>query len=38
MPNLSEILGDAYKNIPEDVQKKYKDIDLVDSSNYAKFK
>ncbi|MDU1340230.1 phage scaffolding protein [Clostridium butyricum] len=34
MPNLSEILGDAYKNIPEDVQKKYKDIDLVDSSKY----
>ncbi|MEQ3340177.1 phage scaffolding protein [Clostridium butyricum] len=35
MPNLSEILGDAYKNIPEDVQKKYKDIDLVDSSKYV---
>lgn len=35
MPKLSEILGDVYKSIPEDLQKKYKDIDLVDSSNYV---
>lgn len=34
MPKLSEILGDAYKSIPEDLQKKYKDVDLVDSSSY----
>ena len=35
MPKLSEILGDAYKSIPEELQKKYKDVDLVDSSNYV---
>ncbi|PRR84751.1 phage scaffolding protein [Clostridium luticellarii] len=35
MPKLSEILGDTYKSIPEDIQKKYKDIDLVDSSEYV---
>lgn len=34
MPKLSEILGEAYSQIPEDLQKRYKDIDLVDSSNY----
>ncbi|MEW8955769.1 phage scaffolding protein [Clostridium sp.] len=35
MPKLNEILGEAYAQIPEDVQNKYKDIDLVDSSTYA---
>lgn len=35
MPKLSEILGEHFKQIPEDLQKKYKDIDLVDSSNYV---
>ncbi|APM40487.1 phage scaffolding protein [Clostridium kluyveri] len=34
MPKLSEILGDSFTQIPEDLQKKYKDIDLVDSSDY----
>lgn len=34
MPKLSEILGEHFKQIPEDLQKEYKDIDLVDSSNY----
>lgn len=35
MPKLDEILGAAYAQIPEDLKKKYKDIDLVDSSNYV---
>ncbi|MFL0197282.1 phage scaffolding protein [Clostridium sp. WILCCON 0269] len=35
MPKLSEILGDSFSQIPEDLQKKYKDIDLVDSKNYV---
>ena len=35
MPKLNEILGEAYAQIPEDVQNKYKDIDLVDSSTYV---
>lgn len=38
MPKLSEILGEHFKQIPEDIQKKYKDIDLVDSSNYIEKK
>ncbi|QBD86000.1 phage scaffold protein, partial [Clostridium tetani] len=38
MPKLSEILGEHFKQIPEDLQKKYKDIDLVDSSNYIEKK
>ncbi|MBE6075941.1 MULTISPECIES: phage scaffolding protein [Clostridium] len=38
MPRLSEILGEAYSQIPEDLKKKYKDIDLVDSSNYIEKK
>ncbi|SQB33675.1 phage scaffolding protein [Clostridium cochlearium] len=38
MPKLSEILGEHFKQIPEDLQKKYKDIDLVDSSNYVEKK
>lgn len=35
MPKLSEILGDAFKQIPEDIQKQYADIDLVDSTAYV---
>ena len=35
MPKLSEILGDSFTKIPENIQKKYKDIDLVDSKNYV---
>lgn len=38
MPKLSGILGEHFKQIPEDLQKKYKDIDLVDSSNYVEKK
>ncbi|WP_039652351.1 phage scaffolding protein [Clostridium tyrobutyricum] len=35
MPKLSEILGNAaFAQIPEDVKKKYADIDLVDSTGY----
>ncbi|NFB57630.1 scaffolding protein [Clostridium botulinum] len=35
MPKLSEILGEAYSQIPEELQTKYQDIDLVDSSIYV---
>ncbi|MDU4596451.1 phage scaffolding protein [Clostridium botulinum] len=35
MPKLSEILGESYLQIPEDIRTKYKDIDLVDSSGYV---
>lgn len=35
MPKLSEILGDNYNTLPEDIKNKYKDIDLVDSSKYV---
>ncbi|MBU3195654.1 phage scaffolding protein [Clostridium algidicarnis] len=38
MPKLSEILGESFKQIPEDIQKKYKDIDLVDSTSYIEKK
>ncbi|WP_040328437.1 phage scaffolding protein [Clostridium ihumii] len=38
MPKLDEILGTAYAQIPEDLKKKYKDIDLVDSTNYIEKK
>ncbi|PRR77685.1 Phage minor structural protein GP20 [Clostridium liquoris] len=38
MPKLNEILGESFKQIPEDLQKKYKDVDLVDSSNYVEKK
>lgn len=34
MAKLSEILGDSYNTLSEDVRTKYKDIDLVDSSKY----
>lgn len=34
MAKLSEILGDSYNKLSEDVRTKYKDIDLVDSSKY----
>lgn len=35
MPKLSEILGEAYSQIPEELQTKYKDIDFVDSSQHV---
>ncbi|OSA69890.1 phage scaffolding protein [Clostridium botulinum] len=38
MPRLSEILGESFKQIPEDIRKQYKDVDLVDSSNYIEKK
>ncbi|KEI90720.1 hypothetical protein N493_15030 [Clostridium botulinum B2 433] len=38
MPRLSEILGESFKQIPEDIRKQYKDVDLVDSSNYVEKK
>lgn len=38
MPKLSEILGEHFKQIPDDLQKKYKDTDLVDSSDYVEKK
>lgn len=36
MAKLSEILGDGYNTLSEDIRNKYKDIDLVDSSTYVK--
>lgn len=38
MAYLKEILGEAYSQIPEDLQKKYEKIDLVDSSNFVEKK
>ncbi len=38
MPKLSEILGTSYAQIPEDLKKKYENIDLVDSSSYVEKK
>ncbi|CEK35452.1 minor structural GP20 protein,Phage minor structural protein GP20 [[Clostridium] sordellii] len=35
MAKLSEILGNNYNTLPEDIKSKYKDIDLVDSSKYV---
>ncbi|CBZ04414.1 scaffold protein [Clostridium botulinum H04402 065] len=35
MPKLNEILGEAYSQISEELQTKYKDVDLVDSSIYV---
>ncbi|MCH1965942.1 phage scaffolding protein [Paraclostridium sordellii] len=35
MAKLSEILGDNYNTLSEDIKSKYKDIDLVDSSKYV---
>lgn len=35
MAKLSEILGDIYNTLSEDIKIKYKDIDLVDSSKYV---
>lgn len=35
MAKLSEILGDNYNTLSEDIKTKYKDIDLVDSSKYV---
>lgn len=34
MAKLSEILGDSYNTLSEEMKSKYKDIDLVDSSKY----
>ncbi|MBU3193473.1 phage scaffolding protein [Clostridium algidicarnis] len=34
MPKLSEILGEHFKQIPEELQTKYKDVDLVDGSQH----
>lgn len=34
MPKLSEILGNSYNTLSEEMKSKYKDIDLVDSSKY----
>ncbi|MBM7869308.1 Skp family chaperone for outer membrane proteins [Clostridium pascui] len=36
MAKLKEILGDAFNQIPEDLQKKYENIDLVDGTEYVK--
>ncbi|WP_125153107.1 phage scaffolding protein [Clostridium rectalis] len=35
MPKLSEILGESYSQIPQELQDKYKDVDLVDSSQHV---
>lgn len=35
MPKLSEILGENFNQLPEELKIKYKDIDLVDSSKYV---
>ncbi|WP_039237538.1 phage scaffolding protein [Clostridium sp. K25] len=35
MPKLSEILGESYSQVPEEIRTKYKDIDLVDSKQYV---
>lgn len=35
MPKLSEILGEAHSQISQELQAKYKDIDLVDSKQYV---
>lgn len=35
MPKLTEILGEHFKQIPEELQTKYKEIDLVDSKQYV---
>lgn len=36
MPKLSDILGESYNSLPEETKTKYKDVDLVDSSEYVK--
>lgn len=38
MSHLKEILGESYSQISEDLQKKYENIDLVDSSNWVRKK
>lgn len=35
MAKLSEILGDSYNTLSEEIRNQYKDIDLVDSSKYV---
>ncbi|WWU65211.1 phage scaffolding protein [Clostridium baratii] len=36
MPKLSEIIGDNFNSLSEEIKTKYKNIDLVDSSKYVK--
>ncbi|EGS9999066.1 hypothetical protein I9Y31_001284 [Clostridium perfringens] len=36
MAKLSEILGDSYNTLSEEIRKQYENIDLVDSSKYVK--
>lgn len=36
MPKLSEMLGEAFDSLPDEVKTKYKEIDLVDSKSYVK--
>lgn len=38
MPKLSEILGESYSQIPENIRNQYENIDLVDSSSYIEKK
>ncbi|WP_238917246.1 phage scaffolding protein [Clostridium sp. YIM B02555] len=38
MPKLSEILGESYSQIPENIRTQYENIDLVDSSSYIEKK
>ncbi len=35
MAKLSEILGDSYNTLSEEIRKQYENIDLVDSSKYV---
>lgn len=35
MPKLNEILGESFNSLSDELKTKYKDIDLVDSSNYV---
>lgn len=38
MPKLSEILGTSYAQVPEDLKKKYENIDLVEGSSFIEKK
>ena len=38
MAKLKEILGESFSQIPEDLQTKYENIDLVDSTNFVEKK
>lgn len=35
MPKLSEILGESFNQLPEELKNKYRDVDLVDSSQHV---